>query len=42
VGDRCTISLRLPRFYSKVETETGAAERTQRPRLRVRRRPRAA
>ena len=42
VGDRCSISLRLPRFYSKVETETGGAERAQRPRLRVRRRPRAA
>jgi TOBE-like domain len=39
VGDRCTISLRLPSFYSKVETETGAAERAQRPRLRIRRRP---
>jgi sulfate/thiosulfate transport system ATP-binding protein len=42
VGDRCTISLRLPRFYSKLEADTGAAERTHRPRLRVRRRPRAA
>jgi sulfate/thiosulfate transport system ATP-binding protein len=42
VGDRCTVSLRLPSLYSTVETEAGAAEGAQRPRLRMRRRPRAA
>jgi len=42
VGDRCTICLRLPRIYSKVEAEKGASEHAQRPRLRMRRRPRAA
>lgn len=38
VGDRCTISLRLPRIYPKAEAETGSAEPAQRPHLRRRRR----
>jgi hypothetical protein len=43
VGDRCTISLRLPRIYAKAHAERSAgAERPQRLRLRVRRRSRAA
>jgi sulfate/thiosulfate transport system ATP-binding protein len=41
VGDRCTISLRLPRIYPKTQAEqSAAAERS--PRLRMRRRHRAA
>jgi len=43
VGDRCTISLRLPRIYSKTQAEqTSGEEHAHRPRLRARRRHRAA
>jgi sulfate transport system ATP-binding protein len=42
VGGRCTISLRLPRIYSKADADKTAGESAQRPRLRVRRRQRAA
>ena len=43
VGDRCTISLRLPRIYAKADADgTAGAEGPQRRRLRVRRRQRAA
>jgi sulfate transport system ATP-binding protein len=38
VGDRCAISLRLPRIYSRAEGETDSVDRGQRPRLRRRRR----
>ena len=43
VGSRCTISLRLPRIYSKADADkTAGTEGGQRPRLRIRRRQRAA
>jgi len=43
VGSRCTISLRLPRIYSKADADkTAGTEGGQRPRLRTRRRQRAA
>jgi hypothetical protein len=42
VGDRCTISLRLPRFYSPRYVEKSAlAEGAHRARIRFRRRSRA-
>jgi sulfate/thiosulfate transport system ATP-binding protein len=43
VGDRCTISLRQPRFYSRADTEKSAgSESANRARLRYRRRDRVA
>ena len=43
VGDRCTISLRQPRFYSRADAEKSArSEGANRARLRYRRRERAA
>ena len=43
VGDRCSISLRLPRIYAKADADrTKGAEGQRGMRLRVRRRPRAA
>jgi len=43
VGDRCSISLRLPRIYAKADADrTSGAEGQRGMRLRVRRRPRAA
>jgi len=43
VGDRCSISLRLPRIYAKADADrTSGSEGQRGMRLRVRRRPRAA
>jgi sulfate transport system ATP-binding protein len=44
VGDKCTISLRLPRIYPRAEAERQAnmPDASQRPKLRLRRRVRAA
>jgi sulfate/thiosulfate transport system ATP-binding protein len=42
-GDHCTISLRLPRIYSKADADRSAgSDRSQRAHLRFRRRQRAA
>jgi hypothetical protein len=43
VGDRCSISLRLPRIYGKTEVEEQTdirSPREKRPRMRFRPRPR--
>jgi hypothetical protein len=42
VGDRCTISLRLPRIYPKAEAEKHTSTERPQPALRFRRRNRAA